>query len=138
MTDENLNIPAEQPEPVTPEPVTPAPETPAPVEETKERKSLSWWAVLSLLAGIGTYVWFFAMIGSKTVLSLATAPILALFAIITGHKSRADIKKSAGLLVGKKIANGGLALGYLYFIIAIFLIGLSVALGIGILKMFGL
>lgn len=138
MTEENVNVPSVQPEAVTPEPVTPTLETSTPLEKKKERKSLSLWAVLSLLGGIGTYVWFFAMVGTKTILALATAPILALFAIITGHKSRHDIKKSEGMLVGKKVANGGLALGYLYFIIAIFLVGLSIALGIGILKLFGL
>lgn len=102
-----------------------------PVDSESEKamqrhRSLSIFAIISLIAGIGTYVWFIAMIGSKPVIAFIVAPILALVAIISGHKARGQIKNYIGDMKGKPLANIGLILGYLLFLIGIVIVVLLV------------
>lgn len=115
---------------------------PEPVVEVKTRKSLSIPAIISFVAGIGTYAWFFAMIGSKWLLTLILAPIIALAAIITGHMAQNEIRKSQGTIIGRFFANTGLILGYFYFAVVIFIVVLTIVLGVGlgafVANMFGL
>lgn len=97
-----------------------------PLEAPRPRKALSVFAIISVIAGIGTYVWFFAMIGSKTILTLILTPLIALVAIITGHKARRDIRKSLADMKGKTLANAGLGLGYFIILIGLFIVILAV------------
>ncbi len=97
-----------------------------PLEAPKPRKALSLFAIISFFAGIATYVWFFAMIGSKTILTLILTPLIALVAIITGHKAKLDIRKSLADMKGKTLANFGLAMGYFIIVLGIFIIVLAI------------
>ncbi|HNR01617.1 MAG TPA: hypothetical protein PKK59_03695 [Anaerolineaceae bacterium] len=106
-----------------------------PLEAPKPKKALSLYAILSFIAGVGTYVWFFAMIGAKPVLTFLLTPLFALMAVLTGHKARYDIRKSLADMKGKTLANIGLILGYLIILVGIFIIVLAV---MGVLSIAGL
>lgn len=97
-----------------------------PLEAPKPKKALSFFAIISFVAGIATYAWFFAMIGSKTILALVLTPLIALVAIITGHKAKHDIRKSLADMKGKTLANLGLAMGYFIILLGIFIIVLAI------------
>lgn len=88
-------------------------------EQPKTRNTISISAIVSLITGIGTYVWFFAMIGKHAILTLAFTPIIAIITIIFGHKAKRQIRKSSGSVKGKKLANIGLFLGYLCIAIGV-------------------
>jgi Ca2+/Na+ antiporter len=98
------------------------------IEETPTKKGFSILALVSLLTGILSYflVFFFKLIHLNGVLALVLAPISALAAIITGHKSRRQIKRSDIQLSGKKLANTGLILGYVFLVLGIIIIVVAV------------
>lgn len=98
--------------------------------ETPAKKGFSVLALVSTLTGALSYllILFHSLLNMKFALALFLAPISALAAIITGHRSHRQIKASAGTLSGKKLSRAGLVLGYLYFAISILLIVLAVAL----------
>ena len=108
-----------------------------PTETPKPKKALSIFAVLSFIASIGTYVWFFGMIASKPMLTFLLTPLFALIAVISGHKGRHDIRKSLVDMKGKTLANIGLILGYLIILVGIFIIALAVMGVITIAGLFG-
>lgn len=146
MTEENLTPQQEQPIEETPSPVeeqsaveAQTPQEPEKELEQKPSKTLSLYAVLSLIAGIGAYVWFFSMIKSQTLLAFILAPVIALLAIITGHKARRQIRHYIGTMKGKKLANYGLFLGYFLILVGVLIVVL-VSLGVlsGIMAIFGL
>lgn len=97
-----------------------------PLKAPKPRKALSLYAVISFIAGIGTYVWFFAMVKQETLLAFLLAPIFALIAVITGHKAKYDIRKSLSDMKGKTLANTGLILGYFIVLLGVFIIVLAI------------
>ncbi|HOQ68814.1 MAG TPA: DUF4190 domain-containing protein [Anaerolineaceae bacterium] len=96
------------------------------LEAPKPKKALSFFSILSFIAGIGTYVWFFGMVSSKPILTFLLTPFFALIAVITGHKGRHDIRKSLMDMKGKTLANIGLLLGYVIILTGIFIIVLAV------------
>jgi hypothetical protein len=103
-------------------------------EQPKPKTTISIFAILSLVAGIGTYVWFITMIGDKPWLTLILGPVIALIAILTGHMAKKRIRNSINIVKGKKLANTGLVLGYIYFLIGILLLVLSLVIGSGIIS----
>ncbi len=103
-------------------------------EELTPKPTLSIKAIVSFLAGLGTYVWFFIEIGSKPILTLIVAPVIALIAIITGHGSKRDIRKSGDIMKGKKFANAGLALGYIYLLLGVVVLAILSIVAGGILS----
>jgi len=97
-----------------------------PLVAPKPRKALSLYAVVSFIAGIGTYVWFFAMVKQETLLAFLLVPIFALIAVFTGHKAKHDIRKSLSDMKGKTLANIGLILGYFIVLLGVFTIVLAI------------
>jgi hypothetical protein len=129
MTEENLTPQQELPTEETPSPVeeqsvveTQTPQEPDREGDLKPSKALSVYAVVSLIAGLGAYVWFFAMIKSQTLLAIILAPIISLLAIITGHKAKSQIRHYIGVMTGKKLANYGLFLGYFLILFGVFIV----------------
>lgn len=147
MTDENYIPAIEEPEPLVndpgleenrPEPVIrqaepvvnqpePAVGVQKPVKPVKPKKALSFSAVISLLFGIGTFVWFFIMVSEKPILTYITTLVIALIAVFTGHQAKHQIRINAPAInvKGKHIANYGLMLGYLFLLFAVFIIALD-------------
>lgn len=102
---------------------------PQPVtEEAPAKKGFSILALVSTLTGVLSYflVFFFKLIHLNGFLALVLAPISALAAIITGHRARRQIKHSDIQLSGKKLANTGLILGYVFIILGIIIIVVAV------------
>lgn len=95
--------------------------TPQPEAEAPVKKGFSILSLVSTLTGALSYflVLFSQLIHLKWWLAFILAPISALAAIITGHRSRRQIKRSDMQLSGKKLANAGLIMGYLYLILGI-------------------
>jgi hypothetical protein len=60
-------------------------------------------AIISLIAGILGLLAFFTGVAS----------LLSLTAVITGHISKNEIKKNAGVVTGNGLATGGLITGYI-------------------------
>jgi hypothetical protein len=107
-------------------------ETNLPAPQTRHRLSIA--SVISMISGILTHalVIFHSLIDMSLILAIFLAPIAAILAIITGHKATREIKRSDGVLTGRKMAKTGLILGYLYLIICIVLIILAILLFGGI------
>lgn len=57
------------------------------------------------------------------------SPITAIVAIVTGHKGKSEIRNSQGAITGKKLANAGLIMGYIYWGLIVLGIILVIALG---------
>ena len=108
------------------------------LETVKPKKTISWYAFISFLVGIGTYAWFFTMVKLDTFLAMLLSALFALIAIITGHKSRFDIHKSLDDMKGKTLANIGLVLGYFVVLLGIFISALIFTGSLpAVLKFFG-
>lgn len=105
-----------------------------PEPKPEPQKIFSIPAIISFIAGLGTYVWFFTMIGSKAVLTLALAPVIALIAILSGHKANAQMRKSSDVFLGKKFAVIGMVLGYIYIAIGILLLVIVLIIGAGVIS----
>lgn len=105
-----------------------------PEPKAEPRKIISIPAIISFIAGLGTYVWFFAMIGSKAVLTLALAPIIAFVAIFSGYKAKAQMRQTSDVILGKKFANIGMALGYIYIAVGILLLVIVLIVGVGVIS----
>jgi len=136
MTEETVDqIDAQDTTPVPVENPQPAPEEPVIVKPVKRKKTLSFTAIFSLIAGIATFGWFFTMVGIKPLITYFTAPLLALIAIIFGYRSKYEIRKSAADMKGRHIANYGLMLGYLFILFAIFV---TILVLMGVMSLAGL
>lgn len=98
------------------------------VQKTPKKLNLS--ALVSLVSGILSYaiLFFHSLIDMKLILALFLAPITALLAIFAGSRAKRLIRKSDGLMGGKKMANTGLWLGWIYIIGIILLIVLAVTI----------
>ncbi len=129
MTEETIPAAEEQPAETTPAELDV--QTPAEVQAPqgteiepgqKPSKALSIYAVISLVAGIGAYVWFIAMIKPHPWLALILSPIISLLAVISGHKARHQIRHYIGVMKGKKLANYGLLLGYFLILVGVAII----------------
>jgi hypothetical protein len=103
--------------------------TETPITNTElPQKKFSLFAMTSAITGALTYLlYIIPLVSDLSVLwSLILAPISALAAIITGHKGKHEIRKADGAMAGKKLANFGLVLGYLYITLCILFIVLLV------------
>jgi hypothetical protein len=94
-------------------------------------KKFSITALISLISGILTYalIILHSLINMKFLLAAILAPITAVIAISTGFHARRQIRKSEGLYTGKKMANTGLWLGWIYIAICVLLLLLVVLIG---------
>ena len=81
-------------------------------------KKLNGSALLSMISGILTYLWLLitALLDISAWIAVILAPISALVAVIAGGKAKRMIRKSEGGLSGKKMANAGLWLGWIFII----------------------
>ena len=81
-------------------------------------KKLNGSALLSMITGILTYLWLpiTALLDISGWLAVVLSPISALVAVIAGGKAKRMIRKSEGGLSGKKMANAGLWLGWIFII----------------------
>jgi hypothetical protein len=89
--------------------------------ELPAKKGFSVLALVSTLTGALAYLLVFihSLLHMKIWVALVLAPISALAAIITGHRSHHQIKHSNGELSGIKLSRAGLILGYLYYALGI-------------------
>lgn len=104
------------------------------VQKTSKKFNVS--ALISLVSGILSYalLLFHSLIDMKMVLALFLAPITALIAIFTGAHAKRLIRKGNGLVGGRKMANTGLWLGWIYIIGIVLLIVLAVVIFGGIVS----
>jgi hypothetical protein len=102
----------------------------------KTHKKINPSALISLVSGILSYalLLFHSLIDMKMVLALFLAPITALIAIFTGAHAKRLIRKGNGLVGGKKMANTGLWLGWIYIIGIVLLTVLAVVIFGGIVS----
>lgn len=100
------------------------------------KKSFSLYSIISVVTGALSYLLIFlhSVIDMSLVLAAILAPISALAAIITGTRSKREIRQADGAMGGRKVANTGLILGYLYFIIGIFIVVIAVLLFGGLIS----
>jgi hypothetical protein len=91
-------------------------------------KKFSVMAAISAVTGAITYLIYLvpAFTDMSVLTSAILAPISALAAIITGHRAKHLIRKAEGTMSGKKLANAGLIMGYIYIILCILLVVLVV------------
>lgn len=84
----------------------------------KTSKKFNFYALISLVSGILSYalLLFHSLIDMKMVLALFLAPITSLIAVFTGSRAKRLIRKSDGSIGGKKMANTGMWLGWIYII----------------------
>jgi hypothetical protein len=108
--------------------------------ETPAKKGFSVLALVSTLTGALAYLLVFlhSLIHMKALVALILAPISALVAIYTGHRSHHQIKHSNGELGGIKLSRAGLILGYLYYAIGIVIIVLLILGATWIVKALGI
>ncbi len=94
-------------------------------------KKFSIMAAISAITGAITYLIYLvpAFTDMSVLTSAILAPISALAAVITGHRAKHLIRKADGAMSGKKLANTGLALGYVYIALCILVI-ILVILGV--------
>jgi hypothetical protein len=100
----------------------------------KTHKKFNPSALISMVSGILSYALliFHSLINMKMVLALFLAPITALIAIFTGGHAKRLIRKGDGLVTGKKMANTGLWLGWIYIVGIIVFTALAVLIFGGI------
>ena len=104
------------------------------VEVQKDHKNFIPAALISLLSGVLAYLllFFHSLINIKTILALFLAPIPALLAIFSGARAKRLIRKGDGLVTGKKMANTGLWLGWIYIVVTVLFIVLAVVIAGGL------
>ena len=105
-------------------PVIPTP-TPAP------EKKMSTLALVSTITGALTYLLpiIFNLADTSALWATFLSPITAIVAIVTGHKGKSEIRNSQGAMSGKKLANAGLIMGYIYIGLIVLGIILLIVLG---------
>jgi len=101
-------------------------------EEPKPKASVSISAIVSFISGIITYLmlFFHSLIDINFIVAIIVSPVLAMLAVFTGHKAKKQIRNAVGIMHGKKLANIGLFLGYLFLILGILVLILAF-LGLG-------
>ena len=109
----------------------------APQNETPlASKKLCVPAMVSMISGILTWmlIFFHSLIDMSFLASIIIAPITALIALFTGANAKRKIRRSDGLLTGKKMANTGLWLGWIYILICVLIAVLVLILGAEIIN----
>jgi hypothetical protein len=86
------------------------------VKNEGTRKKFSFYSLSSTIAGALTYLLIFLhnLIDMSFLWAAILAPLAAIVAIITGHKGKHEIHEAEGNMAGKKLANAGLIMGYVY------------------------
>jgi hypothetical protein len=114
--------------------------TPQSQVETPAQKGFSVLALVSTLTGALSYLLIFlhSLVHMRFLVALILAPISALAAIITGHRSHYQIKHSNGELSGIKLARAGLIMGYLYYAICIIALVLVILGASWVIKALGI
>jgi uncharacterized protein involved in cysteine biosynthesis len=99
------------------------------VEIQKPDNKLNGTALVSMISGILTYIWLpiTALLDVSSWLAIVLSPISALVAVITGSRAKKLIRNSQGQVSGKKMANTGLWLGWIYFILCVLVLILVLA-----------
>ncbi len=99
-------------------------------------KKLNFSALLSLLSGIVAYLllFFHSLVEIKTLLALILAPLFALIAVFSGARAKRLIRRGEGRVSGKKMANAGLWLGWIYILLSILLVVLTLVIAGGIVS----
>ena len=110
---------------------------PEPEKPAKRPLALSLFALLSLITGLGTFVWFFMIVSVRPLIAYITAPLIALIAVLCGHRARRQIRLSSANMKGKHIAKYGLLAGYGFllccaFVVALLFLGIATLKGISI------
>jgi hypothetical protein len=107
-----------------------APQTPEVEVAKPEPKKMSIAALVSLLGGILTYLWLpiVSILDISKWLPIVLAPLSALVAVIAGGQAKRNIRKSEGQMSGKKMANWGLWLGWIFIVGTILFIVLGFTL----------
>ena len=114
--------------------------TPQSQVEAPAKKGFSVLALVSTLTGALSYllVLLHNLVHMSAIVALILAPISALVAIITGHRSHHQIKQSNGELSGIKLSRAGLIMGYLYYALIIIGLVLLVLGAAGLAKLIGI
>ena len=94
-------------------------------------KKFSLTALISLISGILTYALFLfgKFVHIKFLGAAILAPITAIIAISTGFHAKSQIRKNPGIYEGKKLANTGLWLGWIYIALCILAIVIVMLIG---------
>jgi hypothetical protein len=91
-------------------------------------KKINLMAIGSSITGALAYllIFFHSLVDMSFLTAAILAPISALVAIFTGHRAKRLIRRSEETMSGKKLANAGLAMGYIYIGICILIVVLLV------------
>jgi hypothetical protein len=91
-------------------------------------KKFSYYGLSSTISGALAWllIFFHKLINMSFLWAAVLAPLAAIVAVITGHKGVHEIRKAQGEMSGKKLANAGLIMGYLYIGICILLVVLAI------------
>jgi len=102
--------------------------TPNPIAPAAPKKGFSLWSVASVVTGALSYllILFHSPLKMSFLVAAILAPISSLAAVISGHKSKHQIRHAEGEMGGKKLANTGLTLGYIYLGICLLLAVLAI------------
>jgi len=102
--------------------------TPNPIEPIAPKKGFSLLSVASFVTGLLSYllIFFHTPLKMSFLVAAILAPISALAAVVTGHKSKHQIRHAEGEMSGRKLANTGLVLGYVYLAICVLLVILAI------------
>ncbi len=81
-------------------------------------------ALVSMIGGILTFLWLpiTSLLNISGWLAVVLSPISALVAVIAGARAKKNIRLSQGELSGRKMANAGLWLGWIFIIGTLLLI----------------
>lgn len=104
-------------------------ETPVVTDPAEQpKKGFSFLSIVSLITGALSYVliFFHSPMKMSFLVAAILAPISSLAAVITGHSSKKQIRSADGEMAGKKMANAGLILGYVYLGICLLILILSI------------
>ena len=95
-----------------------------PKEIQEPVKKVNTPALVSMIGGILTFLWLpiTSLLNTSGWLAVVLSPISALVAVIAGARAKRNIRQSQGELPGRKMANAGLWLGWIFIIGTILLI----------------
>lgn len=91
----------------------------APIPPVEPKKKFSYWAIISLIAGI---------------LNFKYPPLGAIAALITGYVARNEIRDSNGTMDGNGMATAGIVLGWIGIVFSVIVFVLVVLLIIGVIS----
>jgi len=98
------------------------------VPSERTPKKINIMAIGSTITGALAYLllFFHSLVDMSFLTAAILAPISSIVAIFTGHRAKRLIRRSDETMSGRKLANTGLALGYIYIGICILIVVLLV------------